>query len=67
MVGDVAKHGAVIHLTRREGETGLLPDDPEKMTGLLLEEIDKRATLVGPVLEAILHDQHGYSRWGLNE
>lgn len=62
-----AKLGVVLHLTHQEVEMGLLPGDPMKMTERRMEEIGKRATVVGPVLEAILQDQHGYNRWGLNE
>lgn len=59
-----SKAGSVL---QREGEAGLLSDDPGKLTERLLEKISRRATLVGPVLEAILNDQHGQSHWGLNE
>jgi hypothetical protein len=39
---------------------------PEE-TNLAFEEIEMRATKVGSVLEGILHEAHGTSRWGLNE
>lgn len=61
------KPGCVFHLTVTEGGAGLRPDDPGKLTERLMEEINQRATVVGPVLEAILHEQHGQPRWGLNE
>ena len=67
MADEGHKTGCVLHLTLRKGEAGLLPDDPGKMTERLMEEISMRATVVGPVLEGILHDQHGQPRWGLNE
>jgi hypothetical protein len=59
-----SKAGSVL---QREGEAGLPSDNPGKLTERLIEEISLRATMVGPVLEAILNDQHGHSRWGLNE
>ncbi len=64
---DASKTSVVIHLTQRVGEAGFLPDDPGKLSERLMEEISLRATLVGPVLEAILHEQHGQPRWGINE
>ena len=57
----------VLHLTRREGEIGLLPDDAGKLTERLMEEVNLRATIVGPVLERILNETQGQPRWGLNE
>lgn len=57
----------VLQLSFQNGETGLLPEDPGKLTECLIEKIKLRATVVGPVLEAILHEQHGQSHWGLNE
>jgi len=64
---ETSKTGVVIRLTQREGEAGLLPDDPGKLTERRMKEIGIRATMVGPVLEAILHEQHGQPRWGINE
>jgi hypothetical protein len=64
---DAAKAGSVLHLTLREGEARSLPEIPGKLTERMMEEISMRATVVGPVLEAILHEQHGQPRWGLNE
>ena len=64
---DASKTGVVIRLTQRKGEAGYLPDDPGKLTERLREEINMRATMVGPVLEAILHEEHGQPRWGINE
>jgi hypothetical protein len=53
----------VIHLMLKEGKTELAPAEPEQM----MEEFRVRATQVGSVLEGILHEPHGQSRWGLNE
>ena len=33
----------------------------------LAQDLQTRATKVGSVLEGILHEPHGDSRWGLNE
>jgi hypothetical protein len=55
------------HLLRPNREADLVSIDPAKLTEERIEQISLRATIVGPVLEAILQEQHGYSRWGLNE
>lgn len=67
MTDDTRKTGGVPHLILSEYEAGLLPDDPGKLTERRLEELTKRATVLGPVLEAILREPHGQPRWGLNE
>jgi hypothetical protein len=36
-------------------------------TDLAFEEVEMRATKIGLVLEGILQEAHGTSRWGLNE
>jgi hypothetical protein len=36
-------------------------------TKRVISEIELRATKVGSVLEGILHEAHGSTRWGLNE
>jgi hypothetical protein len=48
-----AKHG-VIHIWLPEDKTGCLPKDSEEV----MEQIRLRATIMGPVLEGILHEPH---------
>ncbi len=48
-----AKHG-VIHVWLPEDKTGCLPKDSEEV----MEQIRLRATIMGPVLEGILHEPH---------
>ena len=40
-----------------EDKAGLLPRDSEEV----MEQIRLRATIIGPVLEGILHDSHVHS------
>ena len=51
------------HLMITDRDVKLLATDPERF----MEEVRLRATSIGPVLEAILHESHGQPRWGLNE
>jgi hypothetical protein len=67
MTSSTGATGCVVHLMLTEGEVGLMPKDPGRLTERLMEEIRLRATQVGPVLEGILHEPHGQPRWGLNE
>jgi len=67
MSDDTRKSGGVPHLILPEQDARLFPDDPGKLTERRMEEVSKRATFLGPVLEAILREQHGQPRWGLNE
>jgi hypothetical protein len=45
---------SVIHMLLPEDKAGLMPKDSEEVR----EQIRLRATIVGPVLEGILHDPH---------
>jgi hypothetical protein len=51
------------HLMITDRDVKLLATDPERF----MEEMQSRATKIGPVLEAILRESHGQPRWGLNE
>ena len=63
LVSNSSDTACVVHLLLREGDAGMAPQDPERM----MEDIWARATLMGPVMERILHEPHGEPRWGLNE
>ena len=52
--GTAAKE-CVIHMLLPEGKIGLTPKDSEEV----MEQIRLRATIIGPVLEGIMHDPHG--------
>jgi len=67
MIHDTSWPGGVLHLTLREGSQALPPESPAKLTERLMEEVSLRATMVGPVLEGILHEGQGQPRWGINE
>ncbi len=67
MADDTRKAGGRPHLILPEQDSGLFSGDPGKLTERRMEEVSKRATVLGPVLEAILQEQHGQPRWGLNE
>ena len=49
----------------------LMTDGTGKVTKVnpdeVMAEMTVRATYIGSVLEAILHEPHGEPRWGLNE
>jgi hypothetical protein len=63
LVKDLGGAGNSLHvLMMHEGEK-LLMDETDRA----IEEIEKRATEIGSVLEGILHEAHGTARWGLNE
>jgi hypothetical protein len=64
---NTSKTGDDLHLTLREGGAGLRPENPETQRERLMKEISLRATVVGPVLESVLHEAHGKPRWGLNK
>ena len=51
---DTAIRHTVIHVLVPDGKAELLPKSSEEV----LEQIRLRATIVGPVLEGILHDPH---------
>ena len=52
-----------VHLLLTEGDVKRMAHDPEQV----MADIQIRATEIGSVLEAILHEPHGQPRWGLNE
>ena len=52
-----------VHLLITEGDVRLMVEEPEQV----MEEIELRATSVGPVLEAIFREAQEQSRWGINE
>jgi hypothetical protein len=52
-----------VHLMITDRDVKLMAADPKQF----MEEMRSRATKIGPVLEAILHEPHGQPRWGLNE
>lgn len=52
-----------VHLLLTEGDVKMMVENPEQV----MEEIRVRAERVGSVLEGILLEPHGQSRWGLNE
>jgi len=56
-VTDTAGHHCVIHVLMPEDRAGLTPKDSDEV----MEQIRLRATVVGPVLESILHDPHADS------
>ena len=60
--GNQAGLGAV-HLLLTEGELRVIVEAPERV----MEQIHQRAEQVSSVLEGILRESHGHSRWGLNE
>jgi hypothetical protein len=47
----------VIHVLLPEDKAGLPPNNSEEV----MEQIRLRATIIGPVLEGILHDPHAHS------
>lgn len=53
----------VVHLMITEGRVKVVVEEPERV----MEEISKRATQIGPVLESIFREPRGQPRWGLNE
>ena len=55
--------GGTVHLLITEGDVRLMAEDPEQV----MEEIELRATSVGPVLEAIFRESQGHAHWGINE
>ncbi|HEY5041742.1 MAG TPA: hypothetical protein VIK53_07035 [Verrucomicrobiae bacterium] len=55
--------GGAVHLLVTEGDVRVMAEDPEQV----MEEIELRATSVGPVLEAIFRESGNQSRWGINE
>ena len=52
-----------VHLLLAPGEMKLIVDNPEQV----MEEIRMRAEQVSSILEGILTETHGQSRWGINE
>ena len=52
-----------IHLLLTQGEIEVVVKHPERV----MEEIQSRANQVSKVLEGILLEPQGNSRWGLNE
>jgi hypothetical protein len=67
ITSDTRKADAVPYLILLKPDGSLLTDDPGKLTERRMQEMDRRATVLGPVMEAILREQHGQPRWGLNE
>jgi len=61
--GHTGGASSVVHLLITAGDVKKLAESPEQA----MEEIWLRATQIGSVLEDILHEPHGQSRWGLNE
>lgn len=55
--------GGTVHLLITKDDMRLMAEEPEEV----MEEIELRATSVGPVLEAIIRESPGESRWGINE
>ena len=47
----------VIHVLLPEDKAGQMPKDSEEV----MEQIRLRATMVGPILDGILHDPHAQS------
>jgi hypothetical protein len=62
-VSNTVGANSVVHLLVKDSQPELMAQDPEQVR----EEIWQRATQVGSVLENILQEPHGISRWGLNE
>jgi hypothetical protein len=60
---DAIGAGGTVHLLMTEGDVSLMAEEPEQV----MEEIELRATSVGPVLEAIFREAQEQSRWGINE
>ncbi len=54
---------AAVHLLLTEGDVKMMAENPEQV----MEEIQLRATQVSSILEGILLEPHGETRWGLNE
>jgi hypothetical protein len=52
-----------VHLMLTADEVKAMHESPEKG----MEKIHERATQMGGVLEKILSESHGISRWGINE
>ena len=62
-VSNTVGANSVVHLLVTDGKTAVMAQDPEQV----MEEMWQRATQVGSVLEDILQEPRGISRWGLNE
>jgi hypothetical protein len=54
IANDTAATHGVIHIWSPEDKTGRLPKDSEEV----MEQIRLRATIMGPILEGILHEPH---------
>jgi hypothetical protein len=61
--GGAASGNRAVLLTLKAGPVSGTQDETEKVR----EEIQLRATAMSRVLDKILHEPHGVSRWGLNE
>ena len=57
MANDTTASHCVIHVMLPEEKAGLMPKDSAEV----MEQIRLRATIIGPVLEGILHDPHALS------
>jgi len=63
VTGGAANPGSAVHLLITEGERQKMAQSPEQV----MEEINRRATRVGPVLESIFLDIHDHPDWGIND
>jgi hypothetical protein len=62
-VTGIAGSADAVHLLLTEGDVQMMAENPEQV----MEEIRQRAEQVSSVLEGILLEPHGISRWGINE
>jgi hypothetical protein len=57
MANDATASHGVIHILLPEEKAGLMPKDSTEV----MEQIRLRATIIGPILEGILHDPRALS------